>query len=172
VLVPVEVLEETLDIESLPHELLFESVDHLLGHVSLHLCGVGSAVDCLDSGVIEHHVNSFFKAFLGEDFIDEVAEVPPLDMLALLRSLEMVDELLELVARENNLSHVEANPELGLGDEARPEFVKIPEELANSDSLLFARLSDSGNHIVNVVGLVLHNVHLHFPGLSSWEILE
>ena len=86
--------------------------------------------------------------------------------------MESVGESSELFAGKHDLAHVETNSELGLGDATASELVEISEELGDSDSLLFADLSELGDNIIDIIWDILLNVDTSNSWSSFWIVVE
>lgn len=95
VLVAIPVLEEGLGIESVLADDFGETVKNGLDLRSFISGGGGASVESLGSGVVEWLVNVLFESLLGEDLIDGVTEVSPVDVLASFGGLERGAEHLE-----------------------------------------------------------------------------
>lgn len=80
---------------------------------------------------------------LGEYLVNRVTEVSPSDVAAFFGSSEVVAKSLELLARKNDLGHVQADAELSLSNVARSKLVKVTEELSNTCSLLLAEQTNA-----------------------------
>ncbi len=93
-------------------------------------------------------------------------------MAAFLGGAETLDDLLELVGRQNNLGHVEADAELGVSDMARAEFVKVAEELGNASALLLAEEADTSENVFHVVRLQPHDLGLDLAWLGARVVVE
>lgn len=109
---------------------------------------------------------------LSEHLIDGVTEISPPDVAALLGSLEVLHELLELIAREDNLGHVKADAELGLGDEAGAELIEVTEELRHSGALLLAEETDASEDVFDIIRSELDDLSLDLAWLSARVIVE
>jgi hypothetical protein len=151
VLVTIPVLEETLGVKSVSLKPISKGVNNCRGNGSLSGCRVAPSIEGLCPNVVKYNINSLLKSLLRENLIDGITEVSPSDMAAFLGSSEVFDELVELVARQHDLCHVEADAELGLGDEARAKLVEIAEELSDTGTLLFANGSNTSNNVFNII---------------------
>jgi len=95
VLVAIPVLEEGLSIESVLADDFGETVKDGLDLRSFISGGGGASVESLGSGGVEWCVNVLFESLLGEDLIDRVAEVSPVDVITSFGGLERVADHLE-----------------------------------------------------------------------------
>jgi len=93
-------------------------------------------------------------------------------MAAFLRGAEVLNNLLEFSARQHNLSHVKADAELCVSDEAGSQLVKIAEELGNTGAVLLAEETDAGEHIIHIIGLQLNDLSLNLARLSAGVVIE
>ena len=93
-------------------------------------------------------------------------------MAALLGSLEVLHELFELTARQDDLGHVKADAELRLSNEAGAELIKVTEELGHSGALLLAEETETGEHIFDIIRSELDDLSLNLTGLSAGVIVE
>lgn len=93
-------------------------------------------------------------------------------MAAFLRGAEVLNNLLEFSARQHNLSHVKADAELCVSDEAGSQLVKIAEELGNTGAVLLAEEADAGEHIIHIIGLQLNDLSLNLARLSAGVVIE
>jgi hypothetical protein len=80
--------------------------------------------------------------------------------------------VLELGVADDDLSHGEANTELGACDEASSKLVEVTEEFTNTNALLTAHLADTGKHIIDIIGGVAHDFGLGDAGLGLREVVE
>lgn len=171
VVVSVMVLEEALGVEPLSDDQGLELVLQVLDVEFISFGWFRSTVVRLGSGIVEGDVHRLLEALLGEDEVHIVTEVPPSHLLVLV-ALEVIAELPELIAAENDLAHVQADSELSLSDESAPEFIKISEEFTDSNSLLFAGLSELGQDIFDVVWHVLDDIDSGDSGLGLGVVVE
>ena len=171
-LVAIEVLEEALGVESVLPDELCEVVEHPLHVGPLRLRSFGSAIDDVGASVTNFGIQLLFKAFLGENLIDSVDKLSPLNMSAFFGSFESIAKLLKFLSRDGYLGHIETNSELRGGDEARSEPVEVPEELSDSDPLLTAGLSDASEHIFDICWGVADDLCLADSRLCFWEVVE
>jgi len=106
VLVLVEVLEETLCMESVSAHDFTESAHNFVNANLIvfdrNLTTVVGFLSC----VTKRLVKFLFEAFLGEYLIDLVAEISPSNVFSFLRCLEVVAQHLEFFSRDWKLSHV------------------------------------------------------------------
>ncbi len=168
----VEILEETLRIKSVLSDKLSEVGDNCLYVCSLSWRGLSTVVLDIGASSSDLGVNTLFETLLGEDFVNVVAELPPLDMLACLGSLVDSTKLLELLVGDRDLGHAHSHSELVGSDEPRSQLVEISEEFVNSDSLLEASLADSCKNVVHVDWGVTDDFSLADSSLSLWEVIE
>ncbi len=168
----IEVLEETLGIESiLSHELSELSNDSL--HILSLLWSSFSSLVCdLSSCNTNISIVILFKSLLGEDLINVVAELSPFDVFTSLWCSVNFAKLLEFLMGDWNFGHAQSHSELVRSDEARSQSIEISEELSNSDSLLLASLAYSSKHILNINWGVAHNLCLTNSSLSLWEVVK
>lgn len=101
-----------------------------------------------------------------------IGELSPFDVSSGLWGLERFAKELELSSTQHDLAHVECDSELSLSDESSSELVKISEELADSDSLLFAELSHLGDDVHNIIRLVPFDVNTSDSWSSLWVVVE
>lgn len=170
--VAVKVLEEALGVESvLSHELceVFGDTFHVF---KLILSGRGSAVDNIDASSANFGIQILFKTLLCEGFVNGIAEISPLNVIARLWSLVLLAKILKFRVGDGNLSHVESNSELRGCDVARSQSVEVSEEFTNSDSLLSAGASNASENVIHIVWGVTHNFSFAGTSLSLWEELS
>ena len=81
-------------------------------------------------------------------------------------------EKVELISTQSNLCHREADSKLCLSNESGAELVEIPKELTNSNTLLFAELSELSQGILDVVWEVLFDIVTGDSGAVPWIIVK
>jgi hypothetical protein len=99
--------------------------------------------------------------------INIITEVSPANVLAFLWSLEIGNKLIEFVSTQDNFSHVQSNSKLSLGDISTSELIKVSEKFTNSNSLLFALLSELSKDIFNIIWNIFFDINTS----NSWSIL-
>ena len=72
--------------------------------------------------------------------------------------------------RDWSLGHGETNSELSSCDKAGSEAIKVSEEFADTDSLLLAELTNSSDHIVDVVRIVADDLSVGVTSLGLGEV--
>ena len=72
--------------------------------------------------------------------------------------------------RDGSLGHGETNSELGSCNEARSEAIEVSKEFADTDSLLLAELTNSSDHIVDVVRVVADDLSVGVTSLGLGEV--
>ena len=171
VLMAVVVLEEGLGVKSVPPGE-FGEVEHDLLNLRLivFIC-LWSVIVSRGVDIINVAVDVLLEALLGEDFVHCIAEVPPADVLASLVGLEFLAEVLELLLRDLDLGHAEANSELAGGDEAGSELVEVAEGLVDPNPLLGGGLSNSGKDVVDVAGGITDDLSVGGSGGSLGEVV-
>lgn len=167
----VSILEEALSIESIFSDNFTEVLDNLQAELSISRVSLSPSVNSLCAHIANCNVKVLLEALLGEDLVDSVGELSPLDMLAFLRCLEHCLKHIELALRNGALCHGKSNSELLGSDEARSESIEVTEELGDADALLLAQLSDSSNHIVFIIWLVANNLSFADACLSLREVV-
>ena len=105
-LVAIEVLEEALGVKSVLPDELCEVVEHPLHVGPLRLRSFGSAIDDVGASVTNFGIQLLFKAFLGENLIDSVDKLSPLNMSAFFGSFESLAKLLKFLSRDGYLGHI------------------------------------------------------------------
>jgi len=93
-------------------------------------------------------------------------------MGTLLIRLEVIGKSSEFFSRKYNLAHVQSNSKLSLSDVATSKFIKVSEELANSDSLFLADLSKLGNYIFDIIWDIFFNIDTCNSWSSLWIVFE
>lgn len=171
VVVAVVVLEEALCVEAFPDDHVTEGLPKFLDNSLVLTGGNSESVVRNGSSIAEHGVHVFFKALLGEYFIHTVAEIPP-HYLSALACCKSFTKLVEFISTKDDLSHVQANSELGVGNEAAPKFVEISEELCNSNPLLLAELSKFGEDVFDIIGDVFLDVVAGDSGFGFGVVVE
>lgn len=73
----IEVLEETLCVQSLPLNNIFEAFNYGFGNFFIAFCSRLSAVDSVGSSVIQNDIDALLKVFLGENFVYKITESLP-----------------------------------------------------------------------------------------------
>ena len=166
----VSVLEEGLGIETVLSDNFTEVVDYSQDERSLFSGGLTSAIDGVDAHLTDGDIDTLFKTLGGENLVNLVRELSPLDMLAFLGSLESVGEELKLTLGDWTLSHCETDTELGGGDVAGAQSIEIAEELRDTNSLLFAESADASNNIIDIIRCVAHDLSDAAARLSFREV--
>ena len=93
-------------------------------------------------------------------------------MIAFLRCLEGSAEKSELTLGNLNLGHGETDAELGSSDETGSESIEVTEELKDADSLLLGEDADASNNIIDIVGVVAHNLRFGLASLSLGDVVS
>ena len=114
----ISVLEEALGIQSVGSDELTELVNNFTADFSLTIAGLTSSVDGGSAAGTDLGVKVLLETLLGEDLVDSVGELSPLDMSSFLGSLESFAEHVELLLGDRGLGHGEANSELSSSDVA------------------------------------------------------
>lgn len=128
-----------------------------------------STIHGLGAHVTDSDIKVLLESLSGEDFINTVGELSPFDMVSFLGGLEDLAEQVELWSGDLDLSHGEADTELGCSDVARTESVKVTEELKDADSLLLGEDTDASDHIIDIVGVVADDLSI---GVASHGLRE
>ena len=168
----ISVLEEALGIKSVFSDNLPKVVNNLLAQRSLVIVSLWSSIDSFSADLAHRLVSIPLQTLLSEDFVHSVREFSPLNVSALLRSLESCGQHFKLALRDGHLGHGETDSELGSSDVTRAQSVKVSEELRNADSLLFALLADAGNDIVNIVWSVPDDLSIACARLRLREVVK
>jgi len=172
VLMTIKVLEEALSIESLAHNDFLKSGNNMFDTLFVTLACSLAAINTNGSSIIECDINILLQTLLSENFIDNIAEFSPLDVITGLRGTESLEKQIELGGRDDTFGHVETNTELASGNVTRSKFVEVTEEFSNTDALLRAFLTDRGNNIIDIIRLILNDVLLSGLGLRLREVVE
>ena len=152
--------------------MLFESLDNIITQVSFNFTWFSSTVKSHSSCIVQNLVNIFLKTFLGENFLNRVLEISPSNMLSFFRSSKLLSNEFKFMRWENNLGHIQTDSELCFSYIATSQFVKISEELSNSDSMLGTESSDSSQAIFNIIRFELDNVITNWSWNIFWVVLE
>ena len=167
----VSILEEALSVKSILSDHFTEVLDDLLAELSLSRISLTSSIDSLCANITDGHIKVLLEALLGEDFVDSVREISPLDVLTFLGGLEDTLEHLKLLLGDGAFGHVETNSKLLSSDKAGSESIEITEELRDTDSLLLAEHTDASDDIVLIIWLIAHNLGLADTCLGLWEVV-
>jgi len=172
VVVSILVLKEALCVKSFSDdkrpEFFLQTIDKFI----INYCWISLSIERSSSGIAEGNVNRSLEVFLCEDFIDAVTEVFPENVRTFFWGLEMLSEYFEFVSREHDLCHVETNSELSLCDASRSELVKVSKEFADSDSLLFASLSQFGQNVLNIIWDIFLDIDTCNSWLGFWIVIK
>ena len=110
------VLEEALSIESILADNFTEGINNLLANCLLLSVGLTATISGNGASHADGSVKVLLETLGGEDLIDSIRELSPLDMLALLGGLVVLAEHLELRLRDGHLRHGETDAELSSSD--------------------------------------------------------
>jgi len=167
----ISVLEEALCIEAVLADDLSEVLNDLLAESALTLIGLASSINGLGASLANDGIDILLEALGGEDLVDAVRELSPLDVSSLLWCLEHLAEHLELAVRDRHLGHVESDAELRGRDVARPQSVKITEELSDADALLLREATHARQDIIDVTWRVAHDLSVAHTSLRLWVVV-
>ena len=84
----IKILEETLSIKSVLSNKLSELINNFLDICLLIICGIWSSINSLGTNLTNWMVNSLFKTFLCENFINSITELSPLNVCSCFWCLE------------------------------------------------------------------------------------
>jgi hypothetical protein len=93
-------------------------------------------------------------------------------VLALFGSLEMLSQKFELLLADLHFAQVKSDSELGVGDVAGSELVKVAEELRDADPSLEADLPYSGAHVLHIGRRIADDLSLTHTRLGLREIVK
>ena len=167
----VSILEEALSVKSILSDHFTEVLDDLLAELSLSRISLTSSIDSLCANITDGHIKVLLEALLGEDFVNSVREISPLDVLTFLGGLEDTLEHLKLLLGDGAFGHVETDSKLLSSDKAGSESIEITEELRDTDSLLLAEHTDASDDIVLIIWLIAHNLGLADTCLGLGEVV-
>ena len=114
----VSILEEALSVKSILSDHFTEVLDDLLAELSLSRISLTSSIDSLCANITDGHIKVLLEALLGEDFVNSVREISPLDVLTFLGGLEDTLEHLKLLLGDGAFGHVETDSKLLSSNEA------------------------------------------------------
>ncbi len=115
----VSILEEALGVKAVLTDDLSEVLNDLLTKSALLGISLASSVDSIDASITDSDIRVPLEALSGEDLVNLVRELSPLNVLTLLWRLEMSAKELELTVRDGHLCHIQTDAELGGSDVAR-----------------------------------------------------
>lgn len=89
-----------------------------------------------------------------------VAEGLPAHVSALLGCFKVLSQQFKFIVTNLELSKVETNSELGVGNVSRAKLIKVSEELSNADAPHGALFADASTHIIDILWHVANDFGL------------
>jgi len=144
----IKILEKALAVKTILFYNLLESKNNVVNDGTLFFACLSATVVSVGASIVNYSIKLLFQTFLCEHLINMITELSPFDVLSFFWCLKVSSQKIKLSRANNNLSHTECNSKLGVGYETRSQFIKVPKELVNSNSPLFADSTNSSNYIV------------------------
>lgn len=157
-LVSVPVLEEALGVQSVLYKQVSKTFSYLLSKSFLPHGRTLKAILSRRTSIIQRNIDVLLESLLSENLFDVVTEISPTNVPAFFWCCVVVAEKVKFSLRKHNFTHVQTDSKLCISDKSTSEFVEVPHELLEPDSLLLSFSPEFGQDILDIIRSVSNNV--------------